>query len=187
MTEIPVLLLAAGSSTRMGRPKQLLPWGNTSLIEHQIKTLLATGNPLNVVLGSDSDLILPTIEKYRVTIFYNKNWERGMGSSISFGISQIMREYPKADGVLICLLDQPLVTAAYLAKMLGTFQPGLRQIVASHSASGWTGVPVIFDKYYFNELAKLKNDEGAKKIIQQQERNVITQECEDITDDMGHH
>lgn len=184
MTEIPVLLLAAGSSARMGQPKQLLPWGDTTLIEHQVKTLMKTGNPVNLILGFDSDLIIPIIENYMVSYFVNADWESGMGSSVSFGISQIIRQYPKADGALICLLDQPLITSEYLVKMIGDFPPGRRKILASHSSSGWTGVPVIFDKYYFKELAELKNDEGAKKIIQQQEKNLITEECDDITDDM---
>jgi len=184
MTEIPILLLAAGSSTRMGQPKQFLPWGNSTLIEHQINTLLKTGNPVNVILGSNSELIIPLIENNGVSIYINSDWESGMGSSISFGILQIMQEYPKADGVLITLLDQPMITTSYFEKILGTFKPGLKQILASHSASGWTGVPVLFDKYYFKDLTKLKNDEGAKKIILRQGKNVILQECDEIMEDI---
>ncbi len=85
MAKIPILLLAAGGSSRMGQPKQLLPWGNRTLIEHQILTLQKAGQPVNVVLGSNSDLVMPVIEKYPVNIFVNPNWESGMGSSISFG------------------------------------------------------------------------------------------------------
>ncbi len=184
MTELPILLLAAGSSFRMGQPKQLLAWGNTTLIEHQIRTLIKTGNPVNVVLGFNSDLIVPIIEHYKVNIFINNNWENGMGSSISLGISQIIRRFPKPAGVLITLLDQPLVTASYYKEILGLYQPGFKQILASHSASGWTGVPVLFDKYYYKDLTRLKNDEGAKKIIKQHEKNVIIVECGEITEDM---
>lgn len=184
MNKIAVLLLAAGSSSRMGQPKQLLAWGNTTLIEHQIRTLIKTGNPVNVVLGSNSDLIVPIIENYKVNIFINNNWENGMGSSISHGISEIIRQFPKLGGVLITLLDQPLVTTSYYDELLGKFQPGFQQILASHSASGWTGVPVLFDKYYFKDLIELKNDEGAKKIIRQHEKNVIIVECGEIMEDM---
>lgn len=184
MNEIPVLLLAAGGSSRMGQPKQLLPWGNTTLIEHQIQTLIKTGNPVNVVLGSNSNLIIPVIENYKVNIFINNNWESGMGSSLALGIRQIVTRFPKTAGALITLLDQPLITASYYEKMLGLYQPGLQQILASHSASGWTGVPVLFDKYYFKELEKLKDDEGAKKIIRQHEENVIIVECDEIMEDM---
>jgi molybdenum cofactor cytidylyltransferase len=173
MAEIPVLLLAAGSSARMGRPKQLLPWGDMTLIEHQISVLLKTGNPVNVVLGFYSDFIIPLIEKYNINIFINHNWNKGMGGSVSLGIDKIKRMFPEADGVLITLLDQPMITASYLEKMKSAFQPGLQQIMASQSTSGWSGVPALFDKCYFTELAQLSNDEGARKIIKKYADNVI--------------
>jgi len=184
MDEIPILLLAAGSSSRMGQPKQLLPWGNQTLIEHQIQILLQTGNPVNVVLGSNSNLIIPVIEKYPVTIFINNSWDTGMGSSISLGIDQIIQKFPNANGVLITLLDQPLITTSYFEKMLGAFQPGSQQILISHSASGWTGVPVLFDQCYFKELTELGNDEGAKKIVKRHEENAILLDGGEIMEDM---
>jgi len=184
MNEIPILLLAAGSSSRMRQPKQLLPWGNITLIEHQILTLIKTGNPVNVILGSYSDLITPLLENYTVSIYINKEWERGMGSSISFGILQIIAKYPTADGVLVCLVDQPLVTTSYFEKMLEMYQPGFRQIVVSQSGSVWKGVPVLFDKYYFKDLSKLREDEGAKKIIHQHEENIVILEGGEIMDDI---
>jgi len=184
MNEIPVLLLAAGGSSRMGQPKQLLPWGKTTLIEHQIQSLISTGNRVNVVLGSGADLIIPVIKDYKINVFINNSWEKGMGSSLSLGISQIMNIFPYSAGTLITLLDQPLITASYYEKMLGLFHPGLQQILASHSASGWTGVPVLFDKHYYEELTKLKKDEGAKKVIRQHEENVIVVDCDEIMEDM---
>lgn len=184
MPEIPILLMAAGGSSRMGQPKQLLSWGEQTLIEHQIQTLLKTSRPVNVVLGSNSDLVIPIIENYPVNIFINADWETGMGSSISLGIAQIQHKFPNAKGVLITLLDQPLISTTYLEKMLETFLSASRQIVVSHSASGWTGVPVIFDECYFKELTKLKNDEGAKKIIQRYEEHVILLDGGEILEDM---
>lgn len=184
MAKIPILLLAAGGSTRMGQPKQLLPWGEQTLIEHQIQTLLKTGNPINVVLGSNSKLIIPVIEKYSLDIFINADWKSGMGSSISFGIGQIIQKFPDADGVLITLLDQPMVTTFYLEKMFYAYQPDSKQIIASRSASGWKGVPVLFDKCYFKELSELKNEEGAKKIIKRHEKNVILLDGGELLEDM---
>lgn len=173
MTEIPVLLLAAGSSSRMGKPKQLLPWGSKTLIEHQITTLLKTGCPVNVILGSSSELIIPLIKNYPVNIFINDNWSRGMGSSVSAGMHHIMQKYHDAKGVLICLVDQPLLTQEYFEKMFNKWKADSQQILASYSASGWTGVPVIIDRCYFEELLKLNDDEGAKKVIKQHENKII--------------
>ena len=184
MAKIPILLLAAGGSTRMGQPKQLLPWGKQTLIEHQIQTLQKTGNPVNVVLGSNSDLIIPVIEKFPVNVFVNNEWKSGMGSSISGGISQINQRFPEVAGVLITLIDQPMVTTFYLEKMLYAYQPDSQQIIASRSASGWTGVPVLFDRCYFNELSELADDEGAKKIIKRYEESVIFMEGGELLEDM---
>lgn len=184
MAKLPILLLAAGGSWRMGQPKQLLPWGQQTLIEHQIQTLLKTGNPVNVVIGSNSNLVIPIIEKFPVNIIVNLEWKFGMGSSISFGINDIIQKNPDSDGVLITLLDQPMITTSYLQKMLDGFQSGSRQIIVSHSASGWIGVPALFDKCYFKDLTELNNDEGAKKIVKRHEENVILLEAGEMLKDM---
>lgn len=184
MAKIPILLLAAGGSSRMGQPKQLLLWGEQTLIEHQIQTLLKTNHPVLVVIGSNSNLIIPVIEKFPTNTFINTDWESGMGSSISLGIRQIIQKFPDAKGVLITLLDQPLITTSYIEKMLGAFQSGSQQIIASCSTSGWTGVPVIFDQCYFKELTELSNDEGAKKIIKLHEKSVIFIEGGKLLEDM---
>ena len=184
MAEIPILLLAAGSSSRMGQPKQLLPWGDQTLIGHQIQKLIKTGHPVHVVIGSNSELILPVIEKFPANILINKDWELGMGSSISFGIKQIIQNFPDANGVLIVLLDQPMITTFYFQTMLNDFRSGSRQIIVSCSASGWTGVPVLFDRCYFKELAELRNEEGAKKIVKLHEENVIQLDAGELPEDM---
>ncbi len=184
MANVPIILLAAGGSTRMGRPKQLLPWGNQTLIEHQIEKLRKTGNPVNIVLGANSNLIISVIEKLNVKIFFNNDWESGMGGSVSVGIHQITEHFPAADGVLITLLDQPLVTTAHLLNLLNQFQPGKQQIIVSRSASGWKGVPVLFDHHYFEELKKLYGVEGAKTIIQKYPNAVKAIDCNDQLEDI---
>jgi molybdenum cofactor cytidylyltransferase len=184
MAKIPILLLAAGASSRMGKPKQLLPWGKQTLIGHQIQTLLKTDHPVNVIIGSNSDIIFPVIEKFPINIFINTDWESGMGSSISFGIGQMVQKFPEAEGVLITLLDQPLLTTSYFQKILGACQPCSQQILVSHSSSGWTGVPVLFDRCYFAELAELQNEEGAKKIVKRHEENVIQLDAGELPEDI---
>lgn len=184
MADIPIILLAAGGSTRMGRPKQLLPWGNQTLIEHLIQTLLKTGNPVNTILGANANLVIPVIAKFNVNIFINKHWENGMGSSIALGIHQLSKMYPEAGGALISLLDQPLVTVNHLEKLLRLFQPGNQQIIVSQAESGWQGVPVLFDQTYFKELTNLDSEEGAKTVIRQHRISVIAVNCGEILEDM---
>ncbi len=184
MDKIPILLLAAGNSSRMGYPKQLLQWGNKMLIEHQIETLMQTLNPINIVLGAQSNTVIPIIKKYDVNIFVNRNWKNGMGNSIAFGVHRLLEKFPNVNGLLITLLDQPLLTASHINKMLSHFNPGNQQIIVSQSSSGWKGVPVLFDKTYFGKLKKLDGEEGAKTIIQNHKESIISIDCEEILEDI---
>jgi molybdenum cofactor cytidylyltransferase len=184
MANIPHLLLAAGDSSRMGQSKQLLAWGDKTLIEHQIQIRLKTGQDVVVILGAHSEIILPLIKKLPITVFVNNEWTEGMGSSLAFGLKMLNKMFTKVDGVLISLLDQPLVTAAHLEKMLSSFQPEFQQIIVSQSASGWSGVPALFDKFYFEELKKLNGKDGARKIINEYLSIVVKIECGNQLEDI---
>lgn len=184
MAEIPILLLSAGASNRMGRAKQLLPWGDHTLIEHQVRVLTGTGNPVLVVLGSQAEQVMPLLKKYPVRTRLNKQWEKGMGSSISCGIDELEKMFPKAAGALIAQLDQPLIKVSHFIRMLDNFEPGRGQIIVSRSESGWEGVPVLFDRSYFPELQDLKDEEGAKKIFRSRPEHVYFMESTDMLEDM---
>ena len=184
MASIPILLLAAGSSSRMGQPKQLLPWGDKTIIEHQIQTLENTGNPVVAVLGCHSDKIVPVIKNDRVSFVVNENWEKGMGSSIAAGIEYLKKAIPNASGVIISLIDQPLITTSHIINLIENFQSGKQQIFSSVSDQGWVGVPALFDKFYFDELAGLNGKEGAKKIIKKYARKASRVNGGEILEDM---
>lgn len=184
MAEIPLLLLAAGASIRMGQAKQFLPWGEQTLIEYQVQTLLKTGNPVIAVVGYLSDQVAPVLDKYPLRICINKRWQQGMGSSIAHGIDYLEKEFPEAAGVLITQLDQPLLTISHFEKMLTTFHPGSQQIIVSQSPSGWQGVPVLFDRVYFGDLQSLRGDGGARNIFRTHSQAVQFLEGGDILEDM---
>lgn len=184
MVEVPILLLAAGASNRMGQAKQLLPWGENSLIEHRVQILLKTGQPVMVVLGHRWDKIAPLMEPFPVLVLKNKQWDRGMGTSIAFGIRELKKKFPLADGALIAQVDQPLITVSHFNRLLGSFRPNSQQVIVSRSPSGWEGVPVLFDSYYFKALQTLDGEAGARKIFRQYSRNVNSIESSDILEDM---
>lgn len=184
MAEIPVVLLAAGHSERMGQAKQLLPWGENTLIEHQIGSLLKTGQPLLVVLGSRSEQILPLVEKFHLDIVVNREWERGMGSSIAAGMNRVTDRYPGSMGVLIALVDQPLVPPDHYRMMLQAFQPETGSILASRSKTGLKGVPALFDAAYFRELAALDGAGGAKHVIRAHSNKVVYVDCDEMGEDL---
>ena len=184
MAKIPIVLLAAGSSSRMGQPKQLLPWHGKTLIEHQIQTLLITGNPVVVVLGSKSKKIIPVLNNLDISFVINDKWESGMGSSVSTGVEFVMKTFSNVEGVLFTLIDQPLISPSHIKKIIENYKPEKRQIIASTSEKGWLGVPALFDKTYFKELASLNGEEGAKTIIYSHKDEVIQIDAGEILDDL---
>jgi len=180
MDDIPIILLAAGSSSRMGQPKQLLPWGDKTLIEFQVEKLLQLQNPVIVVLGSGAEKISPLLQKYAVQVVINSDWEKGMGTSVAAGMKQIQ----SAKAALFALVDQPFVTVNHLRNMIDAFQPEKEKIVVSRSQNGWLGVPALFDPVYFEELKNLKGAQGAKTVIKKYTKKLVLVNAGDQLEDM---
>ena len=184
MNNIPILLLAAGASSRMGQPKPLLRWREQFLVEHQINTLSATANPVIVVLGNQSENIIPILQNLPVKFTINESWKQGMGTSVAAGVEYVKQQFPVSKGVLISLVDQPLITTQHLNDLLSNFEPDTQQIIVSEADSGWQGVPVLFDRFYFDELSKLSGKQGAKAIFGNYTQNIKAIHCGDILQDI---
>tara|TARA_R110002095_G_scaffold176779_1_gene154170 strand:- start:65 stop:670 length:606 start_codon:yes stop_codon:yes gene_type:complete len=168
--KIAVVVLAAGSSKRMGKPKQLLKWGNETLITHTIQTALKLNtHEFYVVLGANFQLIEKTINHFPITILNNENWEQGLGTSIACASKHILNQKLKIDAVLFILADQPFITSDYLNKIVSSFSPQKNQIVASSYQNRKFGVPALFDNYFLYSLCHLKDDFGAKYILKKNE------------------
>ncbi|WP_417363121.1 nucleotidyltransferase family protein [Galbibacter sp.] len=161
--KVAVVILAAGASTRMGVPKQLLPWGNKSLLNHVIHTASTMDLQIHVVLGANSRMIqeaLPSGD--HIHVHTNPYWDTGLGSSIAFAVKNL--EHDKLDGILFLLADQPFISSTYLEEMRAHFKENTSSIIVS-KFNGNLGVPAIFSSEYFNELETLNADVGAKQII----------------------
>jgi molybdenum cofactor cytidylyltransferase len=177
---IVCIVLAAGSSKRMGSPKQLLKISNTTLIGNACKTALNSGsNGVVVVTGSNSELIRKEIIGLPVTIIENKNWEEGIASSIRTSVNYVISTFHNADGILFTLGDQPLITSAFLSEIIQIFQKNNGKSVATTYKNS-PGVPAIFSKDLFYELIQLKGDEGAKSILMKYQKELITASPGDI-------
>ncbi|TGV00643.1 nucleotidyltransferase family protein [Flavivirga rizhaonensis] len=163
---IPIVILAAGASKRMGTIKQLLLWGENTLLGHTIQTALKTNTKhIYVVLGANYYTIKKEIEKFPITIIKNDTWELGLGKSIACAVNHILEAESHFEGVLICLADQPFVDADFLNTLIQNFVPNKNKIIATSYKNGFSGVPVIFDKTYTFELSKLIDDNGAKPLL----------------------
>lgn len=161
--KVAAVILAAGGSTRFGSPKLLHPFHGHPLIRHvaEIATSSRADSTL-VVLGSDADQLRPHLWGLNVMIMENPLWRSGLSSSIQAALRTLPAS---ADGVMLMLADQPLVTAGVLNRLIDAFALRTHAIVAS-SYAGTTGVPAIFSRSVFPELMRLSGDEGAKSVIQ---------------------
>lgn len=167
----------------MGVPKQLLKWEDSTLLENTIDTALKLkADEVIVVLGANYNAIKKEIQHYPITILNNKNWQVGLGKSIACGVKHIMKLKPLTNGMLIVLADQPLIDVVYLNTLIQNFKHHKNQIIATSYKKGKQGVPVLFDKVYFEALSKLKEDEGAKQLLKKNQQfvKIIDPQLENI-------
>lgn len=150
----------------MGSPKQLLNWGEKTIINHSISTARNTlAKEVIVVLGANNETVKSHVIDNSVSIVVNKNWKEGLGKSIAHSAKYVLNSYENFDGLLIVLADQPLVTSEYLDDIIKAFCPNKNEIIATLYNQDKVGVPTLFDNAYFNDLAQLSGDEGAKSIL----------------------
>lgn len=169
-----LILLAAGASTRLGKPKQNLVLEGKTLLQRAIHTALdSVCTPVVVVLRPDSKILLPAETTAAVTIVQNQEWEEGMAASIRCGLAELITLEPRVASCIFIVCDQPFVDAALLNTLVQVKEQDKSGMVAS-AYKDTLGTPVLFDKLYFPELLSLRGQEGAKKIILKHRKDVAT-------------
>jgi molybdenum cofactor cytidylyltransferase len=160
-----IIILAAGASTRLGKPKQLLHFNDKSLLQHAIDTAeSAEGNPVIVVLGSSAGLIQAALESERAQIVINENWQDGMSSSICCGLKALINSNPKIEEVILLLADQPFIASSLLTQLKEKKMETGKSIVAC-TYKNHPGVPALFSRDFFPALLSLKGPQGARKLF----------------------
>ncbi len=179
MSSFGILILAAGSSSRLGKPKQLLNYRGKTFIRHVIDLAIQlTPDKLVCVLGAGKAEILPEIPDH-VESIVNGNWQSGMGSSIVAGI-EYMRY--KVDAVMVLLVDQPKISLGDLTQLKTLHHQNPSKVIAT-TYDGKPGVPAIFPSICFEELLELDGDKGARSLLLKWGAKVLLHECSsDITD-----
>lgn len=164
---ISLVLLAAGASSRLGQSKQMLPVEGVPLLEHAAKTALASGvKDVIVILGANEQPHLNAIQTLPVTTIANHYWKSGIGSSIKSGLNYLIRKSPDTEAVILMVCDQPSLTPQHLRNLIETFNQTKAPIVASQYANT-LGVPALFARSFFTNLLMLRDEQGAKKLIEQ--------------------
>ena len=160
-----IIILAAGNSSRLGEPKQLLVYNETNLLKNTIEAASLMPNSLVIVVtGSNHKLIEQQLDAAKISISFNADWESGMSSSIVKGLNDLLTLSPNIEKCIISVCDQPFISNAIFESLLGNYHESGKGIIAS-AYSETLGTPVLFAQKYFNELLELEGQEGAKKII----------------------
>ncbi len=183
------VILAAGGSSRLGRPKQLVRIGDEALLDRTIRIAHEAGTaPVYVILGANAEIILagslmmsraissevskadtaagPALHT-RVRIVENGQWREGIASSIRAGVEAAAR----ADALLFLACDQPAVTAEHLRQLLEAAASS-RSSLAASAYAGCIGIPAVFTRHHFAELLSLHGDSGARSVLEKHSRDV---------------
>ncbi len=175
-TDICAIILAAGPSTRMGRPKQLIPLNGQTLLETVITTAKAAGLSCTLlVLGSRAREIIARINHSEVRLVINKKFRGGLSSSLRAGLKALPEQ---CNAVLMLLGDMPFVSSETLRRLMEAYIKHSSLIVIP-VYRGRRGNPVLFDRQLFAELAEIRGDQGGRGVIDKHKDEVLELSVED--------
>ena len=162
MCPISVILLAAGNSSRLGRPKQLLEFQGRTLVRRAAEAAVeSVCAPVIVVTGAYESEITAKLADLPLTFAQNPDWQSGIGSSIKTGVEKLPKE---TNAVLIMPSDQPFLSTSFINELALMFS--MKGCIAASTYEKTLGIPAIFSREYFHELASLPSQQGAKCLIE---------------------
>ncbi|MGL4631774.1 MAG: nucleotidyltransferase family protein [Leadbetterella sp.] len=172
---IGLVILAAGSSKRMGYAKQNLKIDHRTMLQHIIhQGLMSDLSPVTVVLGDHKKDIVRSLDSLPITIIDNPNFASGMGSSIKMGLVGTYMSNKSIDGVIYITSDMPLIKTSHLEKMVGLAKENPdKQIIAAQYADT-IGIPVLFRRSLFESVLDIEPEAGAKSIINENIVSTLT-------------
>ena len=167
---IGAVVLAAGGSSRLGQPKQLLQHRDQSFVRRMAETALAAGcSPVAVVIGPEQEKIKIALRGLPARLLPNDSWQHGIGTSVRAGVAVLQ----DCDALLFLACDQPHVETAVICRLIARQQETQKPMVAS-AYSGTLGVPAMFSRTCFKELLALSDQEGAKALLMARPNDVAT-------------
>ena len=161
-----IIILAAGQSSRLGSPKQLLEFEGRKLIVGAVETATYFSSyPVIVVLGAHAEIIKSYLDMPNIKLVQNENWKQGVSSSIKKGIEEMNLYYPHVDGLILMVCDQPYLDHTTIQKLID-LQSQTNLAAAACEYDGILGTPALFHKSLFGELSILEGDKGARKLLE---------------------
>lgn len=160
-----LILLAAGASTRMGQPKQLLEVGGRPLLVRAVEAALAAPVwPVVVVLGANAAMLRPLLAPFPVLVVENAAWSEGMASSLREGVTTLTQFSRRLEAAVVVLADQPALDATVIRRLIAAHHASGRDLVAARY-SGRHGAPALFHRRLFPRLTALTGEAGARELL----------------------
>lgn len=160
---VAAVILAAGASTRLGSPKQLVELAGEKLLDRAVRVAGVAGcDPVVVVLGSSAAQVQAECQLEQVEVVFNPVWSDGVGSSIRCGVEAVSG---RCDAVILLTCDQPAITPEHLCGLIARCS----EAPVASSYANRRGVPACFPSGYFSRLAELRGDEGARGMLRSAE------------------
>jgi CTP:molybdopterin cytidylyltransferase MocA len=161
-SNLHILVLAAGSASRFGSPKQLARIGGQMLLQRAVSQATEVcGHAVTVVLGAHAEQISPLLRRGSATVEINRHWQEGLASSLRLGIQRLPGS---CEGVMVTLADQAAITTFDLQRLASAWRRQPDWLIAA-SYAGHTGVPAVFPAWCFGDFAGLRGDAGARSIL----------------------
>lgn len=170
---LAAVLLAAGSASRFGSPKQLAEIGGVPLVRRAAEAILECRAELIVVTGANAELVSGVLRGLPVRLAHNPFWDLGMGESIARGFRELSRQLAPPVASLLCLVDQPMVGAPQLRRLIDRHLAEPRRIVVSDHGET-VGPPCLFPAEFYAELAQLSGAKGARRVLEAHRDAVVT-------------
>jgi len=178
------VILAAGASTRMGAPKQLLRLDGRTLLRRTVDAVLASAAwPAVVVLGAHREAVRPEVARLPVLVAENPAWEEGLASSIRAGIQILDTFSLSLDAGLLVVVDQPAFSPAAIARLTDAALRSGKSIVAARY-DGHPGPPVLFARRHFHELLDLHGPGGARPLLERHADQLATVDLPEFATDL---
>jgi CTP:molybdopterin cytidylyltransferase MocA len=170
LPSVTAIILGAGESSRMGRPKLLLPFGDSTVIGTVINHVLASSvEKTIVVLGSNFDLHREVIKDYPVEIVNNTRYPEGMFSSVKCGLEAVP---DTTDAVMVLLGDQPMIQAEEMDQLIESYRDSEKEIaIASHGNK--RGHPIIFGRKFISEITGYPGEASLRDLLQKHPSEIL--------------
>lgn len=183
MSQIASILLAAGESSRLGFPKQLISFQGELLIESLARKIVSLSLPKNIcITGAHKSEIQNAVQPFQFETVHNEYYKNGMSSSIMKGVREIIMD-EDIDAILITVCDQPLIPTSHYKKLIDVYLETENKIVSSKYGETY-GVPAIFDRDFFQEMLSIDSGGGAKQIIKNNLKSTGFVQCEEASFDI---